>query len=64
MEIGLKSEDEMRKYFISLALNYKFKFADKIKEDFSIEGLYEKIKKLSVPISDWQMFIQKELRLI
>ena len=57
------TEEDLRKYFISMALNYKFKFADKLQENVNIEEIYEKVKKLSIPINEWNNFIQKELKL-
>jgi hypothetical protein len=54
----------MKKYFFSIGLNIKFKYADKIKDSFSIDSLFEKAKKQCIPIHEWQKFIQKELNLI
>ena len=54
----------MKKYFFSIGLNIKFKYADKIKESFSIDSLFEKAKKNFIPVHDWQDFIKKELNLL
>jgi hypothetical protein len=62
--LAIKTEEDMKKYFFSIGLNIKFKYADKIKDSFSIESLFEKAKKNCVPIHEWQKFIQKELNLV
>ena len=61
--LAVKNEEEIKKYFLSLGLNIKFKYVDKIKQSYSIETLYDKAKLLHIPINEWQNFILKELKL-
>ena len=53
----------MKKYFFSIGLNIKFKYADKIKENWSIDSIYEKAKKNCIPVYEWQRYIHKELNI-
>ena len=60
----IKTEEDMKKYFFSIALNIKFKYADKINETISLDSLFEKAKNNFIAVNDWQKFIKKELNLI
>jgi hypothetical protein len=62
--LDFKSEEEMKKYFLSIGLSLKFKFADKLTENISIGDLYEKARELNIPISEWYNFINQELNLV
>lgn len=64
MKNKTNNEEDLRKYFLSLALNYKFKYADKIGESVNITEMYEKVISQSIPLIEWNNFIQKEMKLI
>jgi hypothetical protein len=53
----------MKKYFLSLGLSIKFKFAEKLNDNISIADLFEKVKEKQVPVTQWYNFIIHELNL-
>ncbi len=61
--LDLKSEEELKKYFLSIGLSLKFKFADRISENISIAELYEKAVKFNIPVTEWLTFISQELNI-
>lgn len=61
--LDLNNEEELKKYFLSIGLNLKFKNADKVNDLVSISELFEKARRLDVPVSDWYSFISQELKL-
>jgi len=59
-----KTEEDLRKYFISMVLNYKFKFVDKLEGNINIDEMYDKVKRINLPLNEWESFIQKELKIL
>jgi len=59
----LKSEEERKKYFLSIGLSIKFKYSDRLSENISIADLYDKGKEKNIHISEWYNFIMHELNL-
>jgi hypothetical protein len=59
--LDLNNEEVARKYFLTIGLNLKFRWGEKIKENVSIADLYEKAKINNIPPSEWQNFITKSL---
>jgi hypothetical protein len=59
-----KTEEDLRKYFISMVLNYKFKYVDKLEGNINIDEMYDKVKRANLPINEWESFIQKELKIL
>ena len=55
------TEDEKKKYFLSIGLAVKFRYADQIQDSVSIADLYEKAKQMNVPHTEYQMFITNHL---
>jgi hypothetical protein len=61
--LDLKSEEEMKKYFLSIGLSIKFKYSEKLNDNISIADLYEKVKELNIPVTEWNNYIISELKL-
>ncbi len=59
-----KTEEDLRKYFISMVLNYKFKFVDKLEGNINIDEMYDKVKRINLHLNEWESFIQKELKIL
>ena len=55
------TEDEKKKYFLSIGLAVKFRYADQIQDSVSIADLYEKAKEMNVPHTEYQTFITNHL---
>jgi hypothetical protein len=53
----------MKKYFLSIGLSIKFKYAEKLSDNISIAELFEKAKVQSIPPTQWYSFIIQELNL-
>jgi len=58
----MKSEEDLKKYFMSIGLAMIFKFSDKFKTNVSISDLYEEAKKYKIPVTDWYTFIVEKLK--
>ncbi len=64
--LELNSEEELKKYFFSIGLSLKFKYADKITSknaNVNLNQLFELAKEKEIDINDWQEFICNELNL-
>ena len=61
--LDIRNEEEVKKYFLSIGLSLKFKYADRISDNISIAELYEKARIMEVPIEDWYNFISQELNI-
>ena len=60
----MKTEEDLKKYFLSIGLSLKFKFADKIKNShISISDLFDKAIEQQIPITDWQIFIYDQMNI-
>ena len=57
------SEDEQKKYFLSVGLGIKFKYSDQIQEDVSIAQLFDKAKNKGVKPQNYHDFLIKELNI-
>ena len=59
----MKSEEELKRYFMSIGLSLKFKFAEKLtNSNISIADLYTKAKENNIPMEDWHDFIFDEMQ--
>lgn len=55
------TEEEQKKYFLSLGLGVKFKYSDQIKDSVSIADIYEKAKEMHIEPPEYQNFLIQEL---
>ena len=62
-ENDFESEEDRKKYFLSVGLNLKFKYSELINENLSIADLYEKCKELKIQPQNFQDFLIKELNI-
>lgn len=58
----MKSEEDLKKYFLSIGLAMIFKFSDKLKTNISISDLYEEARKYNIPVTEWYNFIVEKLK--
>lgn len=58
----MKSEEDLKKYFLSIGLSMVFKFSDKLKANVSISALYEEAKLKNIPVVEWNNFIIEKLK--
>ena len=58
----MKSEEDLKKYFLSIGLAMVFKFSDKLKTNISISDLYEEAKKNNIPVVEWHNYIVEKLK--
>lgn len=58
----MKSEEDLKKYFLSIGLSMIFKFSDKLKTNISISDLYEEAKIKNLPVTEWYTFIVDKLK--
>jgi hypothetical protein len=61
-EIEGKSEEDLKKYFLSIGLSLVFKYSDKLKNNISINNLYEEASSKNLQINDWHNFIIDEIK--
>ena len=61
-EIEAKSEEDMKKYFLSIGLSMIFKYSDKLKNNISISDLYDEARAKNVPVAEWHNFIIEEIK--
>ena len=62
MQISLETEEDRKKYFMSLAFNIKFKYSEKqIKQNMNINELFTIAKDNGIPPDDWYLFIYSSL---
>ena len=61
-EIEGKSEEDLKKYFLSIGLSLVFKYSDKLKNNISINNLYEEARSKNLQINDWHNFIIDEIK--
>lgn len=57
----MDNEEVAKKYFLTVGLNLKFKWGEKIRDNVSIADLYEKARSNNIPPSEWQNFITRAL---
>jgi hypothetical protein len=62
--LDLNNEEELKKYFLSIGLSLKFKYADRITENFSLADLYEEAREENVPVSEWYSYLCHKLKII
>ncbi len=60
--LEMKSEEDLKKYFLSIGLAMVFKFSDKLKANISISDLYEEAKRNNIPVIEWNNFIVEKLK--
>jgi len=58
----MKSEEDLKKYFLSIGLAMIFKFSDKLRTNVSISDLYEEAKLNNIPVNEWYNFIVEKLK--
>ena len=57
------SEDDQKKYFLSIGLGIKFKYSEQIEEDVSIADLFEKAKNKGIKPQNYHDFLIRELNI-
>ena len=61
-EIEGKSEEDLKKYFLSIGLSLVFKYSDRLKNNISINNLFEEARAKNIQINDWHNFIIDEIK--
>lgn len=60
----MESEEERKRFFLSMVYNLKFKYADKItNKKISVNDLYLKAKAQNIQKEDWYIFIFSSLEI-
>lgn len=58
----VESDEERRRFFMSIAYRMKFKYSDRIKnKNLKLNDLYLKAKEENIQKEDWYIFIYTEL---
>lgn len=58
----LKNRDQMKKYFLTIGLNMKFKYSNQLNSNVSITDLFDRAINQKIPIADWKVFIFENLQ--
>lgn len=62
-EHSLKKEEELKKYFYSIGLYLKLKYAENIHSSVTIQELYKRAKQKNIEVMQWNAFIRNELNI-